>query len=401
MAIEKGLSLEIEVDRDIPYIHGDRNQMIQVIVNLLNNAVKFTSEGSITLGARLQGDFVEFYVSDTGEGIFPEEKEAIFDEFYRISDAVLHRPKGSGLGLSISKRIVEFHGGKIWVESELGRGSKFYFTIPLAPGNETSQKEEPRTADIHVNAIYRPILVIANDITIRRALRKKLEELGYQTLGADTPGRALQITRSMKPGLIVLDVSDDWDNFFDLLRWAKSCQIRSILVSLHIYNFGEEPRLALNGYITRPFDKHQILSMLDSLNIRGGKVAIVSPDQEESRTLQVLLGTAGYDTILFGAGAPAVQACGVSSPEVLIIGSFRRNQVEEIVSALKSNPRTRNIPLLRMLGTSLYKYVKTVTLDRASQKSGKDGLYKLIGEIEASYTENQDKSSETLMEKIK
>lgn len=400
MAIEKGLSLEVEVDRDIPYIHGDRNQMIQVIVNLLNNAVKFTSEGSITLGARLQGDFVEFYVADTGEGIFPEEKEAIFDEFYRISDVVLHRPKGSGLGLSISKRIVEFHGGKIWVESELGRGSRFFFTIPLAPGNEPSRKEETRTTDIHVNAIYRPILVIANDITIRRALRKKLEELGYQTLGADTPGRALQITRSMKPGLIVLDVSDDWDNFFELLRWAKSSQIRSILVSLHIYNFGEEPRLALNGYITRPFDKHQILSMLDLLNIRGGKVAIVSPDQEESRTLQVLLGTAGYDTILFGAGAPAVKACGASAPEVLIIGSFRRNQVEEIVSALKSNPRTRNIPLLRILGTSLYKYVKTVTLDRASQNSGKDGLYKLIGEIEASYTENQDKSPETMMEKI-
>jgi hypothetical protein len=204
----------------------------------------------------------------------------------------------------------------------------------------------------------------------------------------------------MKPGLIVLDVSDDWDNFFELLRWAKSSQIRSILVSLHIYNFGEEPRLALNGYITRPFDKHQILSMLDLLNIRGGKVAIVSPDQEESRTLQVLLGTAGYDTILFGAGAPAVKACGASAPEVLIIGSFRRNQVEEIVSALKSNPRTRNIPLLRILGTSLYKYVKTVTLDRASQNSGKDGLYKLIGEIEASYTENQDKSPETMMEKI-
>ncbi len=398
MASDKGLSLVLEADGNIPYVHGDRNQIIQVLVNLLNNAVKFTPAGTITMGARPEGDFVVFYVSDTGEGIFPEEREAIFDEFYRISEVVLNRPKGSGLGLSISKKIVEYHGGRIWVESELGRGSTFYFTIPLASVKEQDHPEPTYTGDRDLNKTYRPILVIANDIAIRRALRKKLEDLGYRTLGADTPGRALQIVRGTTPGLILLDVSDDWDDFQELLRWAQSVSIQAILVSLHIYHFGEEPRLSLHGYITRPFDKHQIFSMLDPLNLQGGRMILVSPDKEESRTLQVLLSSAGYDTILFSAGTPAVQACLNSPPEGIMIGSFHKNQIEEIVSSLKSNSRTRNVPLFRILGTSLYKYVKTVTLDRTSQKMGKDGLYKLIGEIEASYTKNLDKSLDSMME---
>jgi signal transduction histidine kinase/CheY-like chemotaxis protein len=401
MADDKGLTLTREEQGDIPDIQADRNQIIQVLINLLNNAVKFTHEGSVTLGARRTTDgFVEFHVTDTGEGIFPEEKDAIFDEFYRISEVTPNRPRGSGLGLSISRRIVEFHGGKIWVESELGKGSTFYFTVPVASAPEKERPEQIfATAGDDVKN-YRPILVISNDITIRRALRKKLEDLGYQTLGADTPERALQVSKGMMPGLIVLDVSDEWDDFFELVRWAKNSRIKTLLVSLHILNFGEEPRLSLHGYITRPFDKYQIQSMLELLNVHGGRIVIVSPDKEESRTLQVLLGSAGYDTILFGTAPPAVQACAGSPPEALIIGSFSKSGVEEIVSSLKSGPRTTNIPLFLILGTSLFRYVKTVTLDGTGRKTGKDGLYKLIGEIESSYTEHMDKSIDDTREKF-
>ncbi len=393
MADDKGLTLNRQENGNIPDVHVDRNQIIQVLINLLNNAVKFTHEGSITLGVRQETDgFLEFFVADTGEGIFPEEKEAIFDEFYRLADVTSNRPKGSGLGLSISKRIVEHHGGKIWVESELGKGSVFHFTVPTAAGREEERPELAYTVVGHELKTYRPILVISNDITIRRALRKKLEDLGYQTLGADTAERALQVTKGMNPGLIVMDVSDEWDDFFELLRWAKNSGIRILLVSLHILKFGEDPRLSLHGYITRPFDKYQIMSMLEALDIRGGGIALVSPDKEESRTLQVLLGSSGYETILFNSAPPAIKSSAASPPEAVIIGSFPKSGVEEIVSSLKSDSRTANIPLFLILGTSLYRYVKTVTLDGPRKKTGNDGLYKLIGEIESSYDENMEKA---------
>lgn len=398
MASDKGLSLVLDVCEDVPDVNVDRNQIIQVLINLLNNAVKFTKEGSITLGAGVDGNFVRFYVADTGEGIFPEERDAIFDEFYRISEVALNRPKGSGLGLSISKRIVEYHGGKIWVESELGTGSTFYFTLPLSSGKEFFLEEQAYPVDRDINKAYRPILVIADDIAIRRALRKKLEDLGYKTIGTDTPERALQVIKEMKPGLIVLDFPEEQDDFQELLRWAKGSMIQIILVSLHICRFGEDPCLALNGFITTPFDKHQIFSLLEPIKNQGRKMVIVSPDKEQSRTLQVLLSAAGYDPVLFSAKAPALQACVNSPPEGIIIGNFHKSEIEEIISSMKSGPRTKDVPLFRIIGTSLHQYTKAVSLGTTRNKPGMDGLYKLIGEIEASYSNIQDKNLGDIME---
>ncbi|HET6421188.1 MAG TPA: ATP-binding protein [Geobacteraceae bacterium] len=399
MADDKGLSLFLDVRDDLPEVNADRNQIIQVLINLLNNAVKFTPEGSIRVGASREENFIRFFVADTGEGIFPEEKEAIFDEFYRISEVALNRPKGSGLGLSISKKIVEFHGGKIWVESVLGAGSTFYFTLPLVSKKEFFPAEQAYPVQSDANRTYRPILVIADDIAIRRALRKKLEDLGYRTIGADSPHRALQVIKGMKPGLIVLDFPDQQDDLPELLRWATSSRLQVLLVSLHICNFGEEPRLALHGYITCPFDKHQIFSLFDPLKNLGGCLAIISPDKEESRTLQVLLSSGGFDTVLFNACSPAISACSSSPPVGVIIGSFPKSGVEEIISSMKAVSRTKDIPLFRVIGASMNRCVKEISLEITRNKPVNDGLYKLIGEIELSYSKTRNSGFDHMMEK--
>jgi len=111
-----------------------------VIMNLLSNAVKFTPEnGNIYVGARVREGFVEAFVSDSGIGIAPEHKEAVFERFKQISYVQSGKPKGTGLGLAICKEIIEYHKGKIWVESpppppdgQEGKGSVFYFTLPFA-----------------------------------------------------------------------------------------------------------------------------------------------------------------------------------------------------------------------------------------------------------------------------
>ena len=132
------------------------------------------------------------------------------------------------------------------------------------------------------------------------------------------------------------------------------------------------------------------MSLLEAFNGKGDRLVLMSPDKEESRTLQVLLSSVGYDARLFSEGAPAVRACIDSPPKSIIIGTFRNNQLEEIISSLKTNSQTKNIPIFLILGTSLHNYVRTVTLDKSSQRTGKDGLYKLVGEIESAYTRNQD-----------
>ena len=129
-ALSKRQSVSMKVAPDLPALFADRDLVLRVLTNLLDNAVKFTQkEGSITLEVERSGDEVAFTVSDTGAGIPPEYQHRIFDRFLRLENA--DGVKGTGLGLAFCKLAVEAHGGRIWVESEKGKGSQFKFTLPV------------------------------------------------------------------------------------------------------------------------------------------------------------------------------------------------------------------------------------------------------------------------------
>jgi signal transduction histidine kinase/putative methionine-R-sulfoxide reductase with GAF domain len=130
-ALRRGITLEQSIDRRLGQIQGDERKVKQVLLNLLSNALKFTPEGGrVNVQAVPRDAFVEVSVSDTGVGIAPGEQEAIFEEFRQVGTAA-KKVEGTGLGLTLSRRFVELHGGKIWVESYLGTGSTFTFTLPV------------------------------------------------------------------------------------------------------------------------------------------------------------------------------------------------------------------------------------------------------------------------------
>ena len=128
---QKGLRLVKTIAPGLPQVTGDRDRLIQVVINLISNAVKFTDAGTITCRAdRRNGDLV-VSVIDTGMGIAPVDQPKVFERFKQVGDTLTDKPKGTGLGLPICREIVEHHGGKVWVESELGKGSTFSFTLPM------------------------------------------------------------------------------------------------------------------------------------------------------------------------------------------------------------------------------------------------------------------------------
>jgi signal transduction histidine kinase len=129
---EKGLELLMDIEDGFPPVIGDKDRLTQVMINLLANAVKFTQEGSVTCRLRRINHEVVISVKDTGRGIAQADYEKLFDKFQQKSNVDLDdQSKGTGLGLSICKYIVEHHKGRIWVESEVGRGSTFSFTLPV------------------------------------------------------------------------------------------------------------------------------------------------------------------------------------------------------------------------------------------------------------------------------
>lgn len=126
-----GLAFVKDVDDGLPTTVGDRDRLIQVVINLLSNAVKFTREGSVTCRVRRAGDELVVSVTDTGMGIDPAYHDRVFEQFTQAGDTLTDKPRGTGLGLPISKQIVEHHGGRMWLESAVGRGSTFSFTLPI------------------------------------------------------------------------------------------------------------------------------------------------------------------------------------------------------------------------------------------------------------------------------
>ncbi|MBA7701941.1 Non-motile and phage-resistance protein [subsurface metagenome] len=128
-------SLDIEIEEGLPPVHADKAKLGQVLLNLVDNSSKFTPDGGkLKIEAVREGDWCRVSVIDNGIGIKEEDQERIFEPFYGVDDSLVTERNGTGLGLALVKQIVEKHGGRIWVESEWGKGSRFSFTLPLAAG---------------------------------------------------------------------------------------------------------------------------------------------------------------------------------------------------------------------------------------------------------------------------
>jgi signal transduction histidine kinase len=136
-ALRRGIDLHHEIDGRVGAVRADERKIKQVLLNLLSNALKFTPEGGrVEVRARAVEGRVEVSVADTGVGIAPEDQEAVFEEFRQVG-AASKKAEGTGLGLALSRKFVELHGGRIWVESEPGRGSTFTFALPLTQDEST------------------------------------------------------------------------------------------------------------------------------------------------------------------------------------------------------------------------------------------------------------------------
>jgi signal transduction histidine kinase len=141
LAAEKQLTLTVEVSPDLPIGKGDERRLVQVLLNLLGNALKFTEAGEVTVRVTTADDAFLVAVSDSGPGISEADQEKIFEEFQQADSSSTKQKGGTGLGLAIAKRIIEMHGGRIWVESKPGQGSTFWFTLPVR-GNRPGESHE-------------------------------------------------------------------------------------------------------------------------------------------------------------------------------------------------------------------------------------------------------------------
>jgi CheY-like chemotaxis protein len=209
-AEQKGLDLIIEskIDPEKAIVSTDQDKLFSILSNLIKNALKFTKEGSIKIGCELKGDHYEFFVRDTGIGIAKEMQKIIFDRFMQADSSLSRGFEGAGLGLSISKAYVEMLGGEIWLESEEGVGSCFYFSLPMVknPVTEMSSSEQA-THYIDQKKVRKTILIAEDDEDSMIYLSILVRNMDCKLLHAKSGIQAVEICRNNPDiDLVLMDI---------------------------------------------------------------------------------------------------------------------------------------------------------------------------------------------------
>ncbi len=269
MARQKGLWLQLVVDETLPSVQADEARLVQILNNLLSNAIKFTREGGVTVTVYPYtdaGDWAAVSVSDTGIGIAPEHIPLIFEEFRQIDQSATREFGGTGLGLAIVRRLVELHGGRIWVESTPGQGSTFTFILPTARSRREAELS-PRAMQALAQTLEpgkRLVLVIDDDPAVEELMRAYLEGQEDTQMLAVRDGEAgVRLARELQPQVILLDVlmagKDGWEVLGELKGDTRTAAIPVIMMSVM-----DERELGLRlgaaDYLVKPVGREAVLA---------------------------------------------------------------------------------------------------------------------------------------------
>ncbi|MBD2523271.1 PAS domain S-box protein [Nostoc sp. FACHB-133] len=355
-----GLQLVSEIEPGLPQIVGDRNRLLQVLINLISNAVKFTESGCVTCRVKQGDDGVCISVIDTGIGIAPEDQPKVFEKFRQVGDTLTDKPKGTGLGLPICKQIIDHHGGRIWVESKPGNGSIFSFIIPTYTSDQKTTtnlnldtlvkqlKEHVITTNPVVNKNRKTILVVDDDANIRELLRQQLENEGYNVQEGKDGVDAIHQIKIARPDLILLDVMMPQINGFDVAAVLKNdpqtADIPIIILSI-IENKERGYHIGIDRYLTKPINTEKLLNEIGSLLYQGTsskKVLVVDKNASALKTLSDVLEAQGYNVIEASNPQECINKALSAKPDMIIIDSIF-SQEGDLVKTLRFEKELENV----------------------------------------------------------
>lgn len=278
-ANQKGVELLYTYASNIsPYLLGDPNRLQQILNNLINNAVKFTDRGEISISVRKKKDpnhkiELQFSVCDTGIGISPENQNLLFKSFSQVDGSNTRKFGGTGLGLVISKQLVELMGGSIWVESEKGKGSSFYFTIPYnigeKPGETSLQKPTNDKAVDYLN-----VLIVEDDPVNQLVLSRMLRDKGYRIDTVSNGIEALAYNEKVQYDLIIMDIQmpemDGIEATKQIREIEKNCKKKHIpIIALTAYALqGDREKFlsfGMDEYIPKPIQMDKLLYAIEKV----------------------------------------------------------------------------------------------------------------------------------------
>jgi len=349
---ETEVALKTDVPADLPPVLIDRNRVQQVLLNLLNNARRFTGRGGISVQASLEAGQVKVTVSDTGIGIPPGEHDRMFKEFHQLDGPATRGEDGSGLGLAISKRFIEMHGGRIWLESDgvPGQGSRFHFTLPVEGARmvEVSTLQGTRKLPGLPSGRGRTLLLLDQDATIARMLEQRLDD--YQIVPV---GDVVEVPRLV----------DELHARAVVVNPARSKQARQLVSELRRQlgdsslpivfcplvgerRLGES--LGVVDYLTKPVTREALVALLDRLGEGVRRILVVDDNPQMVRLLSRMLQMAEreYEVLRAYDGQEGLREMRSQHPDLVLLDLVMPGMDGyDVLARIQDDAELRDIPV--------------------------------------------------------
>jgi diguanylate cyclase (GGDEF)-like protein/PAS domain S-box-containing protein len=372
LAENKFIEIVVSIGEGISDVTADKVKLKQILYNLLSNAIKFTPEGgkvgiTIAMEENIDGrypwaipglEFVRFSVWDTGIGIGPEDKEKIFDEFEQADSTFSRKYGGVGLGLALTKKLIELHGGNITLESTLGEGSTFSFLIPVTSPVEPTKPEAVDAVSLNFPWMKEEaplILVVEDDLPTAELLTLHLTQSGYKVAHAFDGQEALEKAKNLKPFAITLDImlpkKDGWEVLQELKSDKKTASIPVIIHSI-VNNKELAFALGATDYLLKPLEKEALILKLEEITVVKGRkvlpisVLIIESEDKVTNYLKEIFEPQGFLMYTAPNGKRGVELATALRPGVILLDFTLPDMLcYDVIKDIKDNPSTKDIPI--------------------------------------------------------
>ncbi len=364
-ALKQRILLSLEVDPEVGLLDADRLRFRQVVLNLLSNAVKFTPEGGrVGVRASIRGQDLVVEVTDTGPGVPAEDRQRIFDAFQQGARHP-EQTEGTGLGLTLSKRILELHGGRIWVESEAGRGSTFGIALPVGSSEPalTSVPQVSQGSGLSTEVAPGPrptVVVVEDDRRSFDLLRVYLEEAGARVVSARDGEEGLDTVRRLSPAGVVLDILlpgiDGWEVLAQLKADPATAAIPVVVVSM-LDERGHGFALGAAEYLVKPVGEDQLLAALyrvAAIPERPHTVVAIDDDPLAIELVRASLEPEGWTVLGAVTGQEGLALIRERQPSAVLLDLLMPGMDGfEVVEALRADPGTKSVPVVILTSKSM------------------------------------------------
>jgi signal transduction histidine kinase/CheY-like chemotaxis protein len=371
----EGLSLTIALPENLPPVFLDRTRIRQVLINLLNNAARFTDVGGVRISAECRDHDLVVSVADTGVGIPPDELPHVFDEFFQAGSALQRRVGGSGLGLTISKRIVELHGGAMWAESRVGEGSTFFFSLPLTRNVATGTVAGEWTVwDRVAQGPERtaPALgLIADEEMIIRTFQRYLD--GYRIIPAIDAAHLARLADEMPlRGAIIARTApaECWRILREIVDRGFTFPIAVATIS---GRHRQAAALGVADYLDKPILREQVGTMLERLGKRVRTILVVDDNADMVRLLARMISGFGrrYDVWQATSGQEALVIMRRQRPDALVL-DLLMPEIDgyAVLAAMQADDRLRGVPVVAISSGGAGSELQTGGIIQVTRSSG-------------------------------